>query len=259
MKIFANVFTFVFVFACAISCAPKVEFSASTLPVIEGVTAEVSPVRNGNEWEVGVKVENTTDKPVAIKVVLAAEPRFKADTYLFPGINYNGNSYGADLDLPQSYGDSKGFIPFPQGWEFKGEPWIFAYDRGSIPSCTISENSDKVFALFASDKNAASYESACSMEQLEDGSFRALIYWPIIEAPLCYSDKMKFSERIDNYITLAPGEVFEASANAFIGKPKWKGYGFAEVFPVAWRKIDHTVPSQWSVEEVMALDKAFQD
>lgn len=259
MKIIARFFAFVIILFCGVSCAPKVGFYASTLPAIEGVTAEVAPVRNGNEWEVGVTVRNTTDKAVTVKVVLAAEPRFKAASYLFPGINYNGNGYGADLDLPQSYGDSKGFIPFPQGWEHKGEPWVFAYDRGSIPSCTISENDNKVFALFASDKNAKSYESACSMELLDDGSFRHLIYWPITEAPLCYSDKMKFSERIDNYITLAPGEVFEVTANAFIGKPKWRGYGFAEVFPVAWRKIDHTVPAQWSVDEVLAFDKKFWD
>lgn len=243
----------------AISCAPKVSFEASTLPQIDGVTADVTTCREGDEWQLDVKVKNTTSEPVTIKVKLAAEPRFKATHYLFPGINYNGNGFGSDLNLPLSYGDSKGSIPFPQGWEYNGEPWVFSYDRGSIPSCTISENSDKVFALFVSDKNAMSYESACSMEQLEDGSFRHIIYWPVTEAPLCYSDKMKFSERIDNYITLAPGEEFSATAYAVMGKPKWKDYGFAEIFPVAWRKINHEVPAQWSLDEVLAFDKKFQD
>ena len=243
----------------AVSCSPKVDFYGYTLPEIEGVTTEVAPERKGNEWEVEVKVKNTTDKAVTIKVALVAEPHFKASTYLFPGINYNGNAYGENLDLPQSYGDSKGFIPFPQGLEHEGEAWVYAYDRGSIPSCTISENKSNVFALFASDKDEASYVSSCSMERKDDGSLRHLIYWPVTEAPLCYSDKKKFSERIDTYITLAPGEEFEATAYACIGKPKWEGYGFAEVFPVAWRKIDHTVPSQWSVEEVLALDKKYQD
>ena len=259
MNFISKITAFISILLCAISCSQKVEFYASTLPEIEGVVAEVTPVREGDEWEVGVKVVNTTDKTVTIKVVLAAEPHFKASSYMFPGINYNGNGFGADLDLPQSYGDSKGFIPFPQGWEYKGEAWVFSYDRGSIPSCTISENDHKVFSLFASDKDAKSYVSSCSMERLNDGSFRHLIYWPVTEAPLCYSDKMKFSERIDNYITLAPGEEFSATANAFIGKPKCKGYGFAEVFPIAWRKIDHTVPAQWSVDEVLALDKKYQD
>ena len=234
-------------------------FSVTTLPVIEGVEASADAKRMGDEWKVRVLVKNTTDRVVTLKVKLAAEPDFVADTYLFPGINYNGNDYGANLDLPQSYGDSKGFIPFPQGWEYKGEPWVFAYDRGSIPSCTISENDERVFALYASDEDAASYESACSMERKEDGSFRHIIYWPVTEAPLCYSDKMKFSERVDNYITLQPSETFSATANAVAGTPKIKGYGFAEVFRSAWRNLDHTVAAQWSVDEVLAFDKAYQD
>ena len=243
----------------AISCSQNVRFYATTLPEIDGVTAEVETEREGNEWEIDVKVKNTTDKAVTIKVVLAAEPRFKADSYLFPGINYNGNSFGENLDLPQVYGNSNKSIPFPQGWEHDGEPWIFSYDRGSIPSCTISENKHKVFGMFVSDNDEASYVSACSMEKLEDGSFRHLIYWPMTEAPLCYSDKKKFSERIDTYLTLAPGEEFEASAYALLSKPQWKDYGFAEVFKSAWKKIDHNVPSQWSVDEVLALDKRYQD
>ena len=245
--------------ALAASCSDNVVFYASTIPAIEGVTAEVTPSRKGNEWEIGVKVKNTTDEAVTIKVMLAAEPRFEAATYLFPGINYNGNAFGENLQLPQSYGDSKGFIPFPQGLEFEGEPWVFAYDRGSIPSCTISENKDKVFALYASDRDTLSYVSSCSMERLEDNSIRHIIYWPITEAPLCYSDKMKFSPRIDNYITLAPGEEFVVTANAFIGKPKIENYGFAEVLPVAWRKLNHQIDAQWSVDEVLALDKKYQD
>ena len=132
----------------AFSCAPKVSFYATTLPEIEGVTTDVATSREGDEWQVNVKVKNTTSESVTIKVKLAAEPRFKATQYLFPGINYNGNGYGSNLDLPQSYGDSKGFIPFPQGWEYKGEPWVFAYDRGSIPSCTISENEANASPFF---------------------------------------------------------------------------------------------------------------
>lgn len=259
MNIFSRKLAYVFAVMCLAACGSNVTFSAYTLPEIEGVTAEVTPSRKGDEWSVDVRVKNSTDNEVKIKVALAAEPRFKASSYLFPGINYNGNAFGDELDLPQSWDNKKQKINFPQGLEYEGEPWVFSYDRGSIPSCTISENKESVFALFASDKNAESYVSSCSMEPLEDGSMRHLIYWPVTEAPLCYSDKQKFSERIDNYITLAPGQEFVVTANAFIGKPKVEGYGFAEVFPVAWRKIDHTVPSQWSVEEVLALDKKFQD
>ena len=67
-------------------------FEASTIPAIEGVLADVDVCQEGNEWQVDVKVKNTTAEPVVIKVKLAAEPRFKASQDLFPGINYNGNA-----------------------------------------------------------------------------------------------------------------------------------------------------------------------
>ena len=242
-----------------VGCKAEPTFSVTTLPAIDGVTTECVAERNGDEWKVAVKVKNTTSEAVTIKVVLAAQAPFAADHYLFPGINYNGNGFGEGLDLPQVYGSNNMDIPFPQGWEYKGEPWVFSYDRGSIPSCTISENEKSFFALFASDEDAASYVSSCSMERNEDGSFRHIIYWPVTEAPYCYSDKKKFSERIDNYLTLNPGEEFSASAYALQGEPKWHNYAFAEVFRMAWRKLNHEVPAQWSVDEVLALDKRYQD
>ena len=252
-------------FVVCVGCSDAVEsepiptFAVTTLPAIDGVTTDCVAERDGDEWTIAVRVKNTTSEAVTVKVALTAEAPFVADHYLFPGINYNGNGYGEGLDLPQVYGSTNMDIPFPQGWEYKGEPWVFSYDRGSIPSCTISESAERFFALFASDKDASSYVSSCSMERNEDGSFRHIIYWPVTEAPLCYSDKKKFSERIDNYLTLAPGEEFSATAYALQGKPKWRNYAFAEVFKAAWRKINHDVPSQWSVDEVLALDKKYQD
>ena len=232
-------------FVCT-ACADRVSFKVGTLPAVDGLDTEISAVRNGNEWAIDLCVKNNSATPQTFKLYLAAEPHFRAESYMFPGTNYNGNHFGDNVNVPQ-------------GWERDGEPWVFAYDRGSIPSCTISENKDKVFALFVSDSTPDSYQSSCSMELLEDGSFRHLIYWPVTEAPLIYSDKLKFSDRYDSYLTLAPGEEFRTSAIACTGKPRWPSFGFAEVFPVAWRHINHEVPSQRTFEEVMRLDKAFQD
>jgi hypothetical protein len=86
-----------------------------------------------------------------------------------------------------------------------------------------------------------------------------MIYWPVTEAPVVYDDKLKFSERYDTYLTLAPGETFSVSAIACTGKPLYPEYGFANVFPVAFRRINHDVPLCRSVAEVLRLDKAFQD
>ena len=232
-------------FVCT-ACADRVSFKVGTLPAVDGLDTEISAVRNGNEWAIDLFVKNNSATPQTFKLYLAAEPHFRAESYMFPGTNYDGNHFGDNVNVPQ-------------GWERDGEPWVFAYDRGSIPSCTISENKDKVFALFVSDSTPDSYQSSCSMELLEDGSFRHLIYWPVTEAPLIYSDKLKFSDRYDSYLTLAPGEEFRTSAIACTGKPRWPSFGFAEVFPVAWRHINHEVPSQRTFEEVMRLDKAFQD
>jgi len=226
------------------SCADRPEFRAFTVPDSDALTAECSAKKTGREWVIDVNVRNTGTDTAVFKLALAAEPHFKADQYLFPGINYNGNPYGENM---------------PQGWEHDGEPWIFAYDRGSIPSCTVSENAHRVFALFASDADTSSLVSSSSMEKLDDGSFRHLIYWPVTEAPLSYTDKKKFSDRYDSYLTLAPGEEFHTSAFACSGKPRWRHFGFAEVFPVAWKRLKHEVPAKRSVAEVARLDKAFQD
>ena len=247
MKKFCRYFVLACMSVAAASCAPRVDFSVKTLPEMDCLQTSCEAVRTGNEWDINVNVVNTADTAVTFKLVLAAEPHIKDAKFMVPGINYNGNNFG----------DSK--MNLPQGWEHEGEPWIFSYDRGSIPSCTISENEDRVFALFASDKDTSSYVSACSMEKLEDGSFRHLIYWPVTEAPLVYDDKLKFSERYDTYLTLAPGESFSVSANACAGKPLYPEYGFATVFPVAFRRVSHEVPLCRTFDEMMYLDKAFQD
>ena len=247
MKKFYRYFVLACMSVASASCAPRVDFSVKTLPEMDCLQTSCEAVRTGNEWDINVNVVNTADTAVTFKLVLAAEPHIKDAKFMFPGINYNGNNFG----------DSK--MNLPQGWEHEGEPWIFSYDRGSIPSCTISENEDRVFALFASDKDTSSYVSACSMEKLEDGSFRHLIYWPVTEAPLVYDDKLKFSERYDTYLTLAPGESFSVSANACTGKPLYPEYGFATVFPVAFRRVSHEVPLCRTFDEMMYLDKAFQD
>ena len=241
-------FIYALALLCAVfSCAPKVDFTVSTLPQMDCLKPTVETMREGNEWDIKVAVTNTADTSVTFKLILSAEPHIRDAKFMFPGINYNGNNFGDSV------------MNLPQGWERDGQPWIFSYDRGSIPSCTISENDSRVFGLFASDKDTASYVSSCSMEKLSDGSFRHMIYWPVTEAPVVYDDKLKFSERYDTYLTLAPGETFSVSAIACTGKPLYPEYGFANVFPVAFRRINHDVPLCRSVAEVLRLDKAFQD
>ena len=218
-------------------------FEAFPVPDIPGLETYCIPVRKGSEWNLDVKVTNSGSDTAIFKLALAAEPHFKASGYLFPGINYNGNPYGDNM---------------PQGWEKDGHPWIFSYDRGSIPSCTISENKAHVFSLYVSDRDTCSLVSSSSMELLPDGSFRHLVYWPVTEAPLSYTDKRKFSPRYDTFITLAPGEEFHVEAFAVEGKPKWENYGFEKVFESAWKNLRHNTPAVRGIEEVVRLDRAYQ-
>ena len=240
--------------ACLALSAAADLFSAYTLPAVDGLKASVAVRQSGDEWRLAVSAVNTTATNVVFKLALAAEPRFRATRYLIPGVLYNGNEF-VGKSIPS---DGRSFsLDMPCGWQKDGQPWIFAYDRSSIPSCTVSENAQEVFALFTSDGDQKSLVSASSLEKLEDGSFRHLIYWPVTEAPVSYTDKRKFSERYDTYLTLAPGETFRADAFACRGTPPWPNYGFAAVFPVAWRNLRHETKAQKSLEETVRLDRAF--
>ena len=223
--------------------AADVSFRAYTLPACDQLKVTCEPVRTGDTWRIVTKVANAGRLPTTFKLVLAAEPGIKADRYLVPGFNYNGNEYGKDM---------------PQGWTKDGQPWIFSGDRSSIPACTVSENADEAFGLYASDADAASITSACSLEKKKDGTFRHLIYWPVTEAPYAYTDKLKLNPRIDHYLTLKPGESFATQAFACRGKPRWKNFGFEVVFRDAWKNLKHGCPPVRSVREVMRLDNAFQ-
>ena len=244
----------------SLNAVAGVRFSAATQPAVDGLTTslEISKSREDwtRVWQIDLTATNATDTPQTFKLVLSAEPGFKASHYLIPGVLYNGNEFVGDFILS----DGRAFSSaMPNGWEKDGEPWIFAGDRSSIPACTVSDNRWKAFGLFASDADLNSITGSSSMEKLPDGSFRHMIYWPMTEAPVSYTDKRKFTDRYDTYITLAPGESYTVTAYACQGYPKWKDYGFSVVFPVAWKHLKHETKAQRTIEETVKLDRAFND
>lgn len=244
-----------FSFFAAAAFTTNILFSAKTVPAVDGLAASVAVQRMGDEWRLEVTAENRTASPQRFQLALSAEPRLVASRYLIPGVLYNGNEF-VGKSVP-AY-ERQYSLEIPTGWQKDGAPWIFEGDRCSIPACTISENERDAFALFALDCNAVSLAASCSMEKLPDGSFRHLVYWPYIEAPVSYTDKRTFTERYDTYLTLAPGEKLTTTAYACRGTPPWKNYGFAAVFPVAWRVLKHETPAQRSVAEVKRLDRIHQ-
>ncbi|MBQ7268621.1 MAG: hypothetical protein IJS62_02030 [Bacteroidales bacterium] len=256
---------FPLVLSCMATAGKKPVFKAETLPAAEGLKTElnISPLPASKDfgkgtkvWHIDLTAVNRSSASCTFKLVLSAEPGIKASRYLIPGVLYNGNEFVGDFILS----DGRAFsTAMPNGWEKDGQPWIFAGDRSSIPACSISEDRSSAFGLFASDADLNSITGSSSLEKLPDGSFRHLIYWPMTEAPVSYTDKRKFTGPYHHYITLAPGESYRVTAYACMGRPKWENYGFTAVFPVAWKLLDHETRAQRTIDETVRLDRSFMD
>lgn len=157
-------------------------------------------------------VTSGADRELRLQLVFSAETCFAPDKYTIPCIMYDGNEWGSRNS--------------PKGLTHEGKPWVFAYDRCGIPSCTVTENARYGFAMFASDENESSLRSSCSL--VRDGcEYIHRIIYPVVEAPVSYSGKNKMTPRYDEYITLQPGESFTASFYLFVCVPEWKEYACA--------------------------------
>ncbi len=178
-----------------------------------------------------VKVTNHSNETRTFQVAVRAATAFKPTNWVIPGVIYGDNKFGSQVS--------------PSGLERDGEPWVFGYDRVSIPSCTLSETKDELFAMYASDRDAASLESSCSIRRLPDGTFEHRIIYPIRESPVSYTFKYSYTGRYDTWITLPPGGSFEAESFFLEGRPLYENCGFREAFMAAMAtlKHDHPVPA----------------
>ena len=125
-----------------------------------------------------VKVTNHSNETRTFQVAVRADTSFKPTNWVIPGVIYGDNKFGSQVS--------------PSGLERDGEPWVFGYDRAAIPSCTLSETKDELFAMYASDRDAASLESSCSIRRLPDGTFEHRIIYPIRESPVSYTFKYSY-------------------------------------------------------------------
>lgn len=157
----------------------------------------------------------------SIATAFRATPCFDVKKYLIPCVNINGNEFGN--------GDE------PKGLERNGQRWVFSYDRESIPSCTLTENSELSLSLFASAKDATSLVSACSIFKLENGTFCQEIRHPDAELPVCYKDRDLYSDGYAHEIKLEAGESFETEIFLLISKPRWENYGICNTVEAALR------------------------
>lgn len=178
-----------------------------------------------------VKVTNLSTETRTIQVCVRATTGFKPTNWVIPGVIYGDCAFGNQVS--------------PSGLERDGEPWVFGYDRESIPSCTLSETKDELFAMFASDRDAESLESSCSIKRLADGRFEHRIIYPVRESPVSYTFKYSYTGRYDTWITLLPGATFEAESYFMTGKPRYENCGYREVFMAAMDSLkhDHPIPA----------------
>lgn len=175
------------------------------------------------------KVANLSEKRRRLQIINQVKTCFQPADYIIPCVMYNGNEWGGRNS--------------PKGLTRDGQPWVFAYDRTGIPSCTLTENADFGFALFASARDKESLRTGCSI--VRDGQeFIHRIHYPVVEAPVSYSGKNKMTGRYDEYIDLAPGAQFAMTFHLWACEPMWEHYATAnllnrmpEVFPYTHEPI----------------------
>ncbi len=182
---------------------------------VEGLEIKDSfEFKDSNCIEIKRKITNTTDKRIRFKSIFELKDSFKADHYVFPGFNYNGNSYGGSNT--------------PTGLTRDGQPWVFAYDREGIPSCTVSEDEMHGVALFASDNDEASLRSACSLID-EDGYLKHRLFHPVSEMPYTYGGKNRMLDPYEEYMHLVPGGIVKLTMFIFVCVPEFKNYATASL------------------------------
>lgn len=182
------------------------------------VTDNLRAIKNGL-FKIYRDIENVSDKALTFRDIFEITTVYQPNRYLIPCVNYNGND-GCRENTPT-------------GLTRDGKPWIFAYDRTGIPSCTLCENRNFGTAIFASDCDESSLRSSCSLIKNKDGTFTQRIYHPVVEAPYTYSSKNILTERYDEYITLRPGEKFGAVMYIFVCVPMYENFAAANLLDCA--------------------------
>lgn len=159
-------------------------------------------------------VRNTTDGDRRIQLRTTLRDAFVRDHYVIPCVNYNGNPGGGN---------------YTHGFAKDGKPWIFAYDRTGIPSCSLTEDASRVVALFAADTDETSLVSSVSLTENPDGSLDHHLYYPYIESPYSYTNTDTLTAPYETFLAFAPGEEKIFTFYIFVGAPKWKNFGMASL------------------------------
>lgn len=186
--------------------------------VSDSVTVSVKHVKDGLFYIKRIW-KNTSAHTRSIKTVFRVRACFDVQKYLIPCVSVNGNPFGAGKE--------------PKGLEHEGKKWVFAYDRVSVPSCTLTESADRALSLFASNETDRSLVSSCSIWRDKDGAYHQELLHPAFESPLTYIDRDAYGDATDASIELAAGESFEVGMYVLLSTPRWKNYGICDTLEAA--------------------------
>ena len=211
--------------------------------VFGGISVSDTYTDMGNGlFKVERNITNNGDT-ATFKDIFEVKTLFTPARYIIPCVNYNGNP-----------GSPKSTVT---GLTKDGAPWVLAYDRMSIPSCTLCENNEFGSAIFASDCDEISLRSAASLIKNEDGSFTQRIFHPVTEAPVSYSNKRIFTERYDEFTTLKCGESICETMYVFVCVPMYENYAMANLLDRATDIFSFDLPECLTPKQVWDLGIEF--
>ena len=189
------------------------------------------------EWK------NRTDAALSCQLELRIRTDFVFDHYVIPGVSVNGNHWGKGKE--------------PKGLLCEGEPWEFDYRRTTIPACTISENGERYFALFASDESSLSLQASCSMLPQEDGTMAHRILYPCMERPKTYCGRDEYAPAHEEFLTIGAGETVRTVCFLLSGRPVYPNFAAAAVEDAALELLGSPFSAACPADEVKELCCAF--
>ena len=205
----------------------------------------IQPLGNNGLFGITRRLLNHCARRRSIKSIFETETAFVPAHYVIPCVNYNGNVFG-NQDTPT-------------GLERDGKPWVFAYDREGIPSCTLSENHQFGVALFASSRDELSLRSSCSMLRTVRGGIRQRIFHPVTEAPYTYASKRIMREVYEEYLPIPPGGLVSLQMYLFVCVPRWENYACANLLDCVLDLFQPQKTPCLQLSRVWELGCAFSD
>lgn len=169
-------------------------------------------------YEVTRKWVNHTGESQDVVLKLDMSTHYTPTYYMIPSVNYNGNQWGKGKE--------------PKGLTCEGKPWVFAYNRSSLPSATFSENEAVAFGLFSS-IDEESRSSASSLLEWDQGFIHRII-WPETEAPYRYASRDRYEDAVYNAIRIEDEKSYEVKAYFSVDKVEHKNFGWVKAYDKTW-------------------------